>query len=376
VWVLAHPEYRSQVEAYLDRNPVPTLRFEWMTLPKLMDPWNPETGRGSVRLHYVLWQRAALRSAARLHAQVGFDISHQVSWTSISAPPLLWRLPIPFVWGPVGGGQTVPEYLMPCLGSTRMRERVRNVLIALAPHTPGLRNAVRFSAEVIAVNPETICVLKKAGAQELRCWPDTAVEADAIAASVPERRAGDDLVLHWCGWLEHKKGLGLALDALSRIRDTPWRLEVFGRGPHEQEYRRIAHRLKIADRVHFRGFVSRTTLLEQFRTGHVFLFTSLRDTFGTVLFEAMSQGLPVITLAHQGAGAHVPASCAIKIPPSSPDSIRTGLSEAISRLGTFEYARLAMGKMALEFAARETWGRRVSDMTAIYQAAVLTRDSI
>src|SRR4029453_6487332 len=41
-----------------------------------------------------------------------FDVAHHVGWCTISAPPLLWRLPIPLVLGPGGGGPTTPPPLL------------------------------------------------------------------------------------------------------------------------------------------------------------------------------------------------------------------------------------------------------------------------
>jgi hypothetical protein len=109
VWVLAHPQYCEHVERFLACHPNPTLSPVWVTLPQRWDPWNASRGERGIRLHYLLWQRAAYREAARLCRRCHFDLAQHVSWGTVSAPPLLWRLPIPFVWGPVGGGQTAPR---------------------------------------------------------------------------------------------------------------------------------------------------------------------------------------------------------------------------------------------------------------------------
>ena len=108
VWVVAHPLCRAAVETAMARHRDRALRFVWVELPKRWDPWDPARGEQAIHLHYMLWQRAALAQARRLHARQGFDVVHHVGWGTVNAPPALWRLGAPFVWGPLGGGQAAP----------------------------------------------------------------------------------------------------------------------------------------------------------------------------------------------------------------------------------------------------------------------------
>lgn len=54
----------------------------------------------------------------------------------------------------------------------------------------------------------------------------------------------------------------------------------------------------------------------------VFVFTSLRDTSGNVVLEAMSHGLPVIAINHHGVGEIVTDETGIRIDPVSYDSVK------------------------------------------------------
>src|SRR4030095_7256423 len=92
-----------------------------------------------LRIHYMVWQRAVVREAARQHRRYQFDLVHHLSWGTISAPPLLWRLPIPLVWGPVGGAQTAPRAYRRYFGSAWRDELLRTLRVNLATRLPGLR---------------------------------------------------------------------------------------------------------------------------------------------------------------------------------------------------------------------------------------------
>ena len=55
---------------------------------------------------YGRWQDAALRHVEEQARQ--YDVAHHVTYGGLHLGSMLWRLPIPLVYGPVGGGQTAP----------------------------------------------------------------------------------------------------------------------------------------------------------------------------------------------------------------------------------------------------------------------------
>src|ERR1051326_598550 len=82
VTLVCHPQYRAETDPALAHAANP-FRIVYAELPRLIDPWKPERSERGLRLHYMLWQRAALRCAARLHAEHPFDIVHQVGLGSV-----------------------------------------------------------------------------------------------------------------------------------------------------------------------------------------------------------------------------------------------------------------------------------------------------
>ena len=78
-------------------------------------------------LAYNQWQREALSIAVRLHREQKFDLVHHVNICGYREPGYLWKLPIPFVWGPVGGTQQYPWKFLFCRPAARgvvLREHV------------------------------------------------------------------------------------------------------------------------------------------------------------------------------------------------------------------------------------------------------------
>ena len=91
---------RQAVEAGLKSTAIPNLHFHFVDVPAWAKKFEA--------LQYFYWQFAALKAARLLHTRLKFDVSHHVTYASVHVPSQLWRLEIPFVFGPIGGGQTTP----------------------------------------------------------------------------------------------------------------------------------------------------------------------------------------------------------------------------------------------------------------------------
>jgi glycosyltransferase involved in cell wall biosynthesis len=97
-----------------------------------------------------------------------------------------------------------------------------------------------------------------------------------------------------------------------------------------------------------------------------FVFTSLRDSFGSVILEAMSNGLPVIALNHQGVRAFVPDDASIKVSVVSPEQVIHDLACAFETFVENPERRPEMSRAALAFAEGQTWTRRAEMMNKLY----------
>ena len=108
--------------------------------------------------------------------------------------------------------------------------------------------------------------------------------------------AGFDAVLLSAGRISKEKNVMLPLLALKQLtgqgRDVA--LLYLGEGPELGELADQAKELKIKDRVIFGGFLDQDTLAQAYFLGDVFMFPSLSDTQGIVLYEAQAAGMPIV----------------------------------------------------------------------------------
>ena len=114
----------------------------------------------------------------------------------------------------------------------------------------------------------------------------------------PAIAAAQGPVLLSVGRLGKEKNLDLLLDAFARFAKMrpDARLVVVGDGPHRDELERRAKDLGCAASVTFVGALEQGELGAYYRAAGVFAFTSLTETQGLVIVEALAHGLPVVAV--------------------------------------------------------------------------------
>jgi exopolysaccharide biosynthesis WecB/TagA/CpsF family protein len=373
VWILAHPHDRAGVEQFLTVHPNPGLSTHWAGLPKVLDDPGLRRSPLALAIHYQMWLRVAYKKAIELHRQFSFDIVHHVSYGTVSAPPPFWKLPVPFVWGPVGGAQRAPSSFRHYLGYWSSREILRSIRVATLPLSLALRRAARSSALVLATNHETADLLSRAGSRNVRLFLDSGIPSSFVSSRHVPTRRDNPFTLLWVGRMEPRKALPLAFEALAQTRDLNARLLIAGDGEKRAEWESYAKRLNLWRNVEFLGRIPWDEVGRLYQSADAFLFTSLRDSFGTQVLEAMGHSLPILTLDHQGVGAFVPCEAGIKVPVTSPQQTLVGLSEGIRRLALFPEERRKMGEAALAYAKTQTWENRAEQMSQLYQEVISAR---
>jgi glycosyltransferase involved in cell wall biosynthesis len=174
--------------------------------------------------------------------------------------------------------------------------------------------------------------------------------------------------LLWAGKLIRWKGLDLALRALAALGpDSRVRLSIAGDGPLRREFEVTAKELGLGGRVIFKGRVAWSDMPGEFVAADALLFTSLRDSSGSVVLEAMAHGLPVITLDHGGIGTFLPSDAGLKVRVSTIEKTVENIATAIQYLRDHPEERRQMGDAAYRYARENTWENRTTAMQAIYQ---------
>lgn len=145
---------------------------------------------------------------------------------------------------------------------------------------------------------------------------------------------GDYLV--WAGRLEPIKRPELAVRALA-ASGPGTRLKVAGRGPLEDELRRLAAALGVAGRVELLGWVGDEELLELYAGCRAALYAPFDEDYGYVAVESLLARKPVITTTDAGGPLEFVEDgvCGLVRPPE-PEA----LGESIAALAALPESRL------------------------------------
>ncbi len=366
VTVLTRTNNRGAIEqglAGLDQASHPD--FLYYDLP----PWLVRLKRHGLplALYYYLWQVGAAAFVRPRLAE--FDLVHHVTFNSLVLPGCWWSFRPPVVLGPLGGGQTVPWAFLPSLRGGAWAELFRGFVLAVNRWAPPTRRSFRRAARLLVVNEETEVRIPRAFRCKLRRMLETAIDPRLVAGSSPSEPAGGLKFLwvgRWIGW----KGPELALRAFAfAAPGIPGAKLVFaGSGPLGSRLRDLAGRLGIADRVILHGRVAPEAMGVFMSDHHVFLFTSLHDTSGNVLLEAMARGLPCVVLHHHGAAVISTPQTARQIRVTSPSRTVADLAEAMQQLADSPDERRRLGEAGRRRIQQAfLWPRHFAALDQIYQ---------
>jgi glycosyltransferase involved in cell wall biosynthesis len=346
VWVLTRPdESKAAIEAELARNPVPNLHFVYFTLPLLGGLWRLGSS-GAMQIHYYLWQIQAYFVARQLHQEIGFDVAHHVTFVKYSTPSFLSLLPIPFIWGPVGGGESAPAPFWKDFGwRARLYELARDAVRRLGEADPFVHLTARRSAVVRATTEDTAKCLYRMGVSSVQIVSESGlskVEIERLgqfelSERSPLRFISIGRLLHWKGF-----HLGLQAFAAANLPDAEY--WIVGDGAESDRLHQLAEQLQITDRVKFWGQLDREEVLMRLGEAQVLVHPSLHDSGGWVCLEAMAAGRPVLCLNLGGPSVQVTEETGIRVAAQEPEQVVQDLATAMRRLAFDAPLRVRMGK--------------------------------
>ena len=323
-------------------------------------------------LTYVAYQWRVYQLARQLMQTHRIVAVHHLTIVGFREPGFLWKLGLPFVWGPVGGLVYTPRALYPQFtAKVQVFVALRSIMTALQfALSPRVRSAYRATQRpggaFIAATPDIGSRFERRFGGRWTWTPETGAQLAEIPASPrPAPTAGQPLRLLWLGGLIDRKPMGLLLEAMAALPDHQRRIEltVVGDGESRQRYEARARELGV--RASFKGWMSHADAQRCYATADVFVLLSAMDLTTNVVFESLSQGLPVMCLDHHGYSYIVDDTCGFKIPVRSAQQIREDITRLLASLSS-DRARLAPMRDAAVARARQfTWDANTARINAL-----------
>lgn len=373
VTVLTQTYQRDLIEQRLAQKQVPDgVEFEffmpsWLEGLRRLGLRVGLEGRAWLMVH-LLWQIAAYFHLRRRNLSDRYDIVHHITYGGIRHPTLLWRLGVPLVLGPLGGGERTPMPLRKSLSwQAWLGELARDVHTWLLRFDPITRTACRNAIAIYAKTGESARALPVPNGQVVQVHPDIGT-AKPPAEPHMERNANAPLRLIYVGRLVACKGMTLGLRAVAeaRRRGVDVRLTMVGAGPEEANWKRLASNLGLEDAVTWKGYVAHEELGGVYRSHDVLLFPSLHDSSGNVVLEAFVEALPVICLKLGGPAVLVTETSGrlVDVENKSERDVVSGLADAMCEMAASPTLMRKLSLGATQRARRFDWSNVVRGLYA------------
>jgi len=363
VWVLTRSNNRGMIEAALAHKPLKNAHFVYFDLPRWARFW--KRGSFGLRPYYYLWQAGAYFAARRIHRSVRFDLVHHVTFVKYWMPSFVSALPLPFVWGPVGGGESAPKPFRAHFSRRgKLYDLARRIARAIGGADPFVIFTARHAALGLATTEETASRMRALGCRDVRVFYEAGLSEEdlALLMRTPLRREPEFRIAS-VGNLLHLKGFDLSIRAFANFIERGGRGQywLIGDGPERRRLETLVRRLGISERVTFWGRMSRVEALARLAQCDVLAHPSLHDSGGWVCLEAMAAARPVVCLNLGGPALQVTAETGIKVPAHTPEQAIRDFALAFQTLAANADLRARLG---LEGRARVLREFRWSDKPA------------
>jgi glycosyltransferase involved in cell wall biosynthesis len=366
IWVLTRANNQHAIDSKLLSLPEKNnIHFLYYDLPHWAKWW--KKGNRGIYLYYFLWQLGAYRLAKKIHCKEKFDLVHHITFGVVRLSSFMWMLRIPYIFGPVGGGEKAPWRLrigFPIKGL--ILDIMRDLSNFLTKFDVITSMNFRMAQQIYVKTPETMDMIPKKYQKKAKLQIEIGINSKKIVKSIfPSNRP---LRIIFVGRFIYLKGMhvGLLAFALLSKRDSRVRLTMVGEGPDEYRWRKLAQKLDIKDKVYWTGWISHNTIGSLYSEHDVLLFPSLHDSSGNVVLEALSHSLPVVCLKLGGPSMIVDQSCGFAISVNNSDISRVAdkLANALIRLNYDYRLRNLLEVGAINRSKQFSWSTSVS---AVYK---------
>ena len=380
LWVLYgasddHMGDTQTLDEYLKTNVIPGVTFIRVKPTGLASAINLLNKKGLNWCFYFafyLWQREVLRIARQVLKNNKIDLIHQLGPIGFREPGLLWQLQKPFVWGPIGGTALVDRRLL--IGKplkTQIAFRVKNILTwwQLRNGTR-VRKAIKRADVLIGARKVDSENIKNRFRREIYHLSEQGILPELTHQQLQLKNFDGQLRLVWSGRIDENKNLDLLLLALIPLRKDSWHLDILGEGPSSGKLKRSAEEWKISEFIRWHGHLDRDEAIQVVANAHLHVITSISEGNPAVLFEAMSFGVPTLSLDHCGMADTICDACGIKVPVETTPKVVQSITQQLEILQKDRGYLKRLNSGVRSCAQQHNWEKRLHFYNQIYDDAI------
>lgn len=346
VYVITRANNQRVIEQHIPADVKQNLFFYYYDTPDFIK--NLKKKDKGLYFYNICWQIGLLKVAKEILKSVHIDYAIHLTFGSMWMPTFLPLLNVPFIWGPMGGGECVPKSFISVLP---IRQRIvqifRYLLNATAILNPFIILPCWKAKSILARTPNTLNVIPHPFKHKARVLLETAMD-DSIFNWEKQTNSEDVVRLFISARLISIKNIPTAIRSLKYIQtDKKWSLTIIGSGPDlkliNSEIEKQGYK-----NIEIIPFMPREEALKKISESDIFIFPSLKEGGTWALMEAMAMGLPVICVNWAGMAVETDKNTAIQLEVTNPKQMEIDMGKAISQLINSPELRYKLGGNARE----------------------------
>ena len=388
-YVISEGEFRPQVEQWMAQTKNKTVAehiyFHWLPIggddvkrnERIRHMcWN----QGDWRFYYYYrkWQKRVaecVREIVDAQSAVGkpIQILHQLNMIGFREPGYMWQVSkeknVPFVWGPI---DAKPGFPMAYADGAPIKVKaflwLKNIITRLQ---------LRYMPRVHKAANQASVILSASGDSQqsiLHYWHKQSILLNETGCTIAEV-LGESLIhnegnskeffdILWCGKMDFRKQLDLAIRAVAKSEIANAVLHVVGDGENTR-YKQLAEQLNV--HVVWYGRLPHDEVQKMMRKSDVLLFTSVAEGTPHVVMEALANGLPVICHKTCGQGDVVTEDVGSSVPLSMPIQSVSNFAVALNSLWHDSDMRIRMRRNCLKHAQELVWSKKARLIKDLYE---------
>lgn len=375
--VVTSKENKTDIEDYIKKNPsedVCRAQFVFVDENKYIKKYKLGlTEQFCVLETYMLWHYSAYKEVKKIVEQERIDIVHHLTLGDFRVVGKVWKLDVPFIFGPVGGGQETPKCLKRYV-TDKKTEIIRSCVNHIIVRNKNYRMALEKASYVFSANDETTEIMSKTkiDTKKIIQLSDLSVEEKYLNDRLDlKKQATNKTIIIVSGRLIGRKGISLLIDAISQVKtNNEFAVRIFGDGPEKNNLAKQIETLGLKDKVFLKGKVSLEEIQQKYKKSDIYILPSLRETTGTAVFEAAANKLAIIALNQNGVKHIVQDDSGILIDVCNEKQVIRDMAKAITKLIEESDLRKQYGENAFnKIMNKYTWEKRAFYFDSIYRKA-------
>ena len=316
VYVITRSNNQNNINEELSKINIKNLKFLYFDFP----PWIIKIIKGHFNkfsyIYFYLWQIGIYLKFKNFIKNNNFDFIHHVTFVSYRFPSFLSLCDVPFIYGPLSGGEEVPIKLRKSFSlRDKIKERFRDLSNKFISISPFINMTFKRAIKIIVNTEHTKKNIPKS--YHHKTFIELAIAIDEQKPNIPQNIDFDKEKLNLCfvGNYEHIKGINIILKIIKKLKanNHKFLFNFIGSGSLENYIKESLSKNGFEDCGKIHKKISHDKIFEFMKKNQLLVFPALRDSGGMVLLEAMSVGLPSAILALGGPSQIVNKECGIVI---------------------------------------------------------------